>query len=58
MKTLIILAVFSMQTGGYKYACADELNHTECMTMADQLNVGDTIFVDSMRYVVDVRHKR
>lgn len=58
MKTLIILAVCAMSPSGYKYACADENNKAFRMMMAEEFQVGDTVTVDSLFYVVSVRpHK-
>ena len=58
MKTLIILAVCAMSPSGYKYACADEENKAFRMMMAEEFQVGDTVVVDSLFYIVDVKkHK-
>ena len=69
MKTLVILAVFAMDIGGYqyafkdsasgyKYACADEENKAFRMMMAEEFQVGDTVIVDSLFYVVEVKPHR
>lgn len=58
MKTLIILAVCALSPSGYKYACADEENKSFRMMMAEEFQVGDTVIVDSLFYIVDVKkHK-
>ena len=58
MKTLIILAVCALSPSGYKYACADEENKSFRMMMAEEFQVGDTVVVDSLFYIVDVKPRR
>jgi hypothetical protein len=58
MKTLIILAVFAVEGSGYKYACADEQNKAHRMMMSEQFQVGDTVTVDSLYYVISVKPAR
>lgn len=58
MKTLIILAVCALSPSGYKYACADENNKSFRMMMAEEFQVGDTVIVDSLFYVLEVKPHR
>ena len=49
MKTLVILAVFAMDIGGYQYAFKDSASgQTGRMRLPEQMSVGDTIIIDSL----------
>jgi hypothetical protein len=58
MKTLIILAVCALSPSGYKYACADEQNKALRMMSNEIFEVGDTVIVDSLFYIVDIKPRR
>jgi len=48
MKTLIILAVFAMDIGGYQCAFVEEgTSNTGRLRLPEPMNVGDTLFIDS-----------
>lgn len=58
MKTLIVLATFAIGNGGFKYACADEHNKAVRMMSNEIFEVGDTVIVDSLFYIVDIKPRR
>ena len=59
MKTLVILAVFAMDIGGFSYAFKETTTgRTGRMRLPEEMNVGDTVVIDSMYRVVNYIPKK
>lgn len=49
MKTIVILAVFAMDIGGYQYAFTElGTGRTGRMRLPEEMHVGDTLTMDSL----------
>jgi len=57
MKILIIISVVASMTGGYNYACYDTNGNHARMMMPNKFNVGDTVVLDSLYRVLEVKPK-
>ena len=52
MKTIVILAVFAMDIGGYQYAFVEEgTSNTGRLRLPEQMSIGDTLYIDSTNHI-------
>ena len=59
MKTLVILSVFAMEIGGYGYAFKEPTTgKTGRMRLPEEMNVGDTLVIDSLYRIIEYTPKR